>query len=305
MGTTQEKKTSTESFETEVNILENLLDACVVIGTDCYIKVFNSTAEKLFGYSKEEVIGRNCNILMPSNYAVLHDQFVVNYLKTGKSSIIGRSRNVTGLHKSGRIISLELSLTESKRSSRHTFTAILKPVNILSDNSLNKPLEALLDPVVTIDEKGLITFMNSASLSFFGYELNEVKGQNISMLMPSPHQENHDYYIQNYLRTKKSTVIGKSRNLICEISDGTIKPITLTVSEIFDEMTGVRQFLGVIRPQEPSLRIHPEKPRPFLNVEREIVNNLVVAGVIIDQSGLFFPFSSPSPSLFYFLLNHL
>ena len=267
----------------------------MIIGDDCYIKYFNAAAEKLFGYTKEEVLGKNCLILMPATYGALHDQFIANYIKTGRSKIIGSNRMVVGKHKSGKDLSVEISLTETKTTTRHTFTGIFKHFeeNQNNENSKSvkeqfKTLEVIIDPVVVINETGQIVFANSAALKFFQYNEDELFCENVSILMPSPHKENHNHYIQNYLSTSKTTIIGKNRPLICECSDGSIKPITLTVSESFNPATKKRNFIGVFREREANSNVNSSRAKSFLQQEREIVNSLVVASVIIDQNGLLF-----------------
>ena len=283
------------------------MGACVIMGDDCYIKYFNPAAEKLFGYHRDEVIGKNCNILMPPTYSSLHDQFINNYLKTGRSKIINSSRMVVGKHKSGADLSLEISLTETKTPTRHTFTAIFKyfEENSNNDNSKSakeqfKTLEVLIDPVIVINESAQIVFANAAALRFFQYSEDELIYQNVNLLMPSPHKENHNHYLQNYLSTGKTTIIGKNRSLICELSDGTIKPINLSVSENINPITKKRNFIGVFREKESfSNSAVQSRPKTYLQQEREVVNGLFVASVIIDQNG-FFSFLSFS---FQFLFN--
>ena len=65
--------------QAEVAVLNTLLNGCVIIGDDGYIKYFNPAASKMFGYVPEEVIGHNVKLLMPSMFAANHDKFVFFY----------------------------------------------------------------------------------------------------------------------------------------------------------------------------------------------------------------------------------
>ncbi|MBT6346991.1 MAG: PAS domain S-box protein, partial [Nitrospina sp.] len=82
-------------------ILDNVVDGIITIDKFGGIQTLNSSAERLFGYSKEESIGKNVRMLMPEPYRSEHDQYLTNYLQSGKAQIIGIGREVVGLKKSG------------------------------------------------------------------------------------------------------------------------------------------------------------------------------------------------------------
>src|SRR6266571_5265334 len=89
-----------------------------------------------------------------------------------------------------------------------------------SEQRLRAILEAAVEGVITIDERGIVDSINPAACRIFGYEPEEVVGQNVSMLMPSPDRERHDGYISNYLRTGQARIIGIGREVIGERKDG-------------------------------------------------------------------------------------
>ena len=112
--------------------------------------------------------------------------------------------------------------------------------------SWNKAMmDSAAQGMVVIDEKGIIEMFNRQAQSSFGYSLEEVQGQNISMLLPEPHRTNHDGYLQHYYQTGEQKVIGKMRVLDGCRKDGSPLPIELHVSEVMFE--GKRKFLGIFR----------------------------------------------------------
>ena len=76
---------------------------------------------------------------------------------------------------------------------------------------LRSILETVPEAMVVIDEHGIVTSFSLAAERLFGYAEAEVRGRNVSMLMPSPDREQHDGYIARYLRTGERRIIGYGR----------------------------------------------------------------------------------------------
>ncbi len=114
-----------------------------------------------------------------------------------------------------------------------------------SDARIRGILETAADAIITINETGLIQSFNSAAEHMFGYSVQEILGENVSLLMPSPYQENHDEYIQRYLKDQTSVIFGKARELVGKRKDDSVFPMELSVSEI--RVGSRRTFTGIIR----------------------------------------------------------
>lgn len=93
-------------------------------------------------------------------------------------------------------------------------------------------IETAIDGIITIDDKGRVESLNPAAQKLFGYSLDEVMGNNISMLMPEPDRSAHDGYINRYQRTGEKRIIGKGREVLGLRKDGTTFPFRLAVSEV-------------------------------------------------------------------------
>ncbi len=106
-------------------------------------------------------------------------------------------------------------------------------------------METTVDGIITIDEKGIIQSFNQAAERIFGYSRHEAIGQNVSILMPSPHREEHDGYIRSYHETGHRKIIGIGREVKGQRKFGEIFPLELAVSEIHPN--GERTYTGVIR----------------------------------------------------------
>jgi len=96
-------------------------------------------------------------------------------------------------------------------------------------------IETAIDGIITIDDRGLVESLNPAAQKLFGYTLEEVVGNNISMLMPEPDRSAHDGYIGRYQQTGEKRIIGKGREVNGLRKDGTTFPFRLAVSEVHYE----------------------------------------------------------------------
>jgi PAS domain S-box-containing protein len=108
------------------SILATVPDPMVVINDTSSITSFSAAAEKLFGYSSREVIGRNVRMLMPSPYREEHDRYIADYLRTGNARIIGLGRVVKGRKKDGSVFPMELSVGETISNGSRIFTGFIR-----------------------------------------------------------------------------------------------------------------------------------------------------------------------------------
>lgn len=111
------------------SILETIPDAMVVIDPVGKIQSFSSAAERLFGRSAEDVIGRNVSLLMPSPYRENHDGYIERYLRTGERRIIGVGRVVVGERKDGSTFPMELAIGEMKSNEKLFFTGFIRDLS--------------------------------------------------------------------------------------------------------------------------------------------------------------------------------
>lgn len=111
------------------SIVETTVDAIITINDKAAIRTFNRAAEKLFKYKGSEVIGKNVKILMPPPYRGEHDDYMHNYLSTGRRKIIGIGREVTGLRKDGTTFPMYLAVSEVKLQNQRVFTGIVRDIS--------------------------------------------------------------------------------------------------------------------------------------------------------------------------------
>ncbi len=108
------------------SILDTVPDAMIVIDEHGSMQSFSAAAERLFGYTADEVLGRNVNMLMPSPYREAHDGYLARYLATNERRIIGIGRIVAAKRKDGSTFPIELAVGEVKVEGARLFTGFIR-----------------------------------------------------------------------------------------------------------------------------------------------------------------------------------
>lgn len=233
-------------------MMDSAADAIVVIDENGNILNFSNSAELLFGYSSEECLGKNVNMLMPEPFRSGHDSFLDNYKKTGEQKVIGIGRDVSGRKKDGSTFPMHISVGKAHIKQQVCFIGICHDLSEyektisekLNIESLHKALfNAAVDGIITINQVGIISSFNHAAEKLFGYAKEEVIGKNVKILMPLPYQSAHDGYLQNYHKTGNAQIIGIGRDVPGLRKNGSIFPMRLSVGKAKTDEGEV--FIGV------------------------------------------------------------
>jgi two-component system sensor kinase FixL len=129
---------------------------------------------------------------------------------------------------------------------RQTLQARQSTKDILAREAhLQSILDTVPDAMIVIDARGIVQSFSTAAERLFGYKPDEIVGRNVALLMPSPHRENHDGYLDRYERTGERRIIGIGRLVVGERKDGSTFPLELAVGEM--RSSDRRYFTGFIR----------------------------------------------------------
>lgn len=128
-------------------VLDHAADAVITIDSLGLIQTFNPEAERLFGYSEEEVYGRNLKVLMPEPYRSAHDGYLRRFMESGESHILNRRVELEGQHKKGAIFSMELSVGQLLFQGESHFVGTIRDITErkATENALNQSKESLAE----------------------------------------------------------------------------------------------------------------------------------------------------------------
>jgi PAS domain S-box-containing protein len=110
------------------SVLNTVVDGIVTVDEEGRIQTFNPAAERLFGFTRAEVIGQNIKALMPEPYRSGHDDYIANHLRTGVAKVIGVGREVVGRRKDGSTFPMALAVSEFVLDGRRYFTGSVHDV---------------------------------------------------------------------------------------------------------------------------------------------------------------------------------
>ena len=149
------------------SILDTVPEAMIVIDDHGLMRSFSVTAERLFGWSAAEVIGKNVSILMPFPYRQEHDSYLERYRDTGERRIIGIGRIVVGERKDGSTFPMELAVGEAKVGPERFFTGFVR--DLTERRSQERRMQELQSELVHVSR---LTAMGEMASSL-AHELNQ------------------------------------------------------------------------------------------------------------------------------------
>jgi len=250
------------------------ISATDVEGNITYV---NDAFCEISGFNRDELIGQNHNIMKsdehtPEFYADLWQTLVEGQVWHGE--IKDKNKNgamywvnatiVPFLDEHGvpfQYIAMRTDITNRKEVEAHLRDR---------EEEVRAIVGTVVDGIITIDTKGIIQTFNPAAAQLFGYTESEAIHQNIKLLMPEPHSSGHDGYLQHYLKTGKAKIIGIGRELVGRRKNGTMFPMSLSVSEM--EVQGQRMFTGVVRDITDRKRAEEE-----INMAKQLAENANMA----------------------------
>jgi two-component system sensor kinase FixL len=149
------------------SILDTVPEAMILIDEHGSMRSFSLTAERLFGWSADEAIGKNVSVLMPSPYRQEHDSYLHRYLGTGERRIIGIGRIVVGERKDGSTFPMELAVGEAQVGSEKFFTGFIR--DLTERRSQERRMQELQSELVHVSR---LTAMGEMASSL-AHELNQ------------------------------------------------------------------------------------------------------------------------------------
>ena len=228
------------------SIIESAIDAIILIDSNGLMQEFSPAAERIFGYSKADVIGKNITILMPEPHQSKHDQYLMNYMNGGKPNIMGRQIEVDGIRKDGSIFPLEIAISEAMIGEEKNFTGIIRDITDRKEaerdlKKLSSVVEQSPVSVVITNPKGKIEYVNPHFSSVTGYTPIEAKGKTPRILKSGSQPAAFYKNLWDTILSKKEWK-GDFEN---KRKNGEIYWESASISPIIDSDGGIANFVAI------------------------------------------------------------
>jgi PAS domain S-box-containing protein len=274
-----------------LGFLDAAPDTIVVVDTAGSIVIANGLAEKMFGYSREELIGRPIELLVPERFRGGHVGYRTNYFHEPRTRPMGEGRELAGRRKDGTEFTVEISL-----SPLHTDEGVLV-ISIIRDTTQRRQAEAKFrgllesapDGIVVVDRSGCIVIVNNQTERIFGYSRENLIGRSIEFLVPDRYKDVHVAHRDRYAANPKARPMGASgMSLTGRKRDGTEFPVEISLSPL--ETEGGQLVSAAIRDITERRKVEA-KFRSFLEAAPDAI-------VIVNRDGKIVLMNSQAEKLF-------
>ncbi|MEP7338749.1 MAG: PAS domain S-box protein [Acidobacteriota bacterium] len=199
-----------ESEEHYRNVAETATDAIITTDEDSAITSVNRAAERIFGHSSEELLGRKLTELMPGYLRHVHQASLKTYLTTGDRALeYWECIDLTGFKKGGQEIPVELSVSRFTKNDKHVFTCIVRDITERKQGQesllrLAAIVESSSDAIIGNTLDGTIFTWNPGAEKLFGYSAGEAIGQHISIVVPADRKDEVPRILERIARAEST-----------------------------------------------------------------------------------------------------
>ena len=267
-------------------ILESVLDCIVTMDEHGMVMEFNAAAERTFGYTKAEAIGRSlADLIIPPGLRRLHTEGLAHYLAKGEGRLIGKCIEITAVKSDGSEIPVELAITAIHSTTGLIFTGVLRDITARRHADQTRARLAAIvdssdDAIFSMGMDGTILSWNPGAERLYGYTASEAIGRSRDLLLPAGIMADVESVVDKATRGQSGEPFETQRVR----KDGTILDISLMISPMTDPSGRVTSMSTIAR--DITNRKKGETERQRLNdeirAERDRAQRyLDTAGVIL------------------------
>lgn len=265
-------------------------NAMVMVDLSGRITMLNASIESLFGYHRDELIGKSIEILVPDRFSKQHPRLRNEYFQSPQARAMGHGRDLYGLHKNGSEIPVEIGLNPIKIDDKTLILAAIVDITERqrAQEMIRLAVEAAPNGMIMTDADGRITLVNTLAESLFGYSREELVGEDIDILVPSRFRKHHPGVRKSYYKKPVSRAMGKGRDLYATHKSGREFPVEIGLNPLVTAQ-GTMILASIVditerKQHEETLRSALKEKEVLLSeIHHRVKNNLQIIDSLIGM----------------------
>jgi len=206
----------------------------VLVNNHGKIVLINGQAERLFGFSRKQLIGKGLETLIPERFKTQHPQFRGNFFSSPETRSMGAGRDLFALRSDGTEVAVEIGLNPLESEEGPMVLASI--IDITERKKIEERFRLIVESapyaMILVNDQGKMIFANSETEKLFRYTRNQLIGNGIEMLIPTRVRNKHPQYREAFHQKPKMRAMGEGRELFAVRRDGTEFPVEIGLNPI-------------------------------------------------------------------------